>query len=146
MAMASAKVRLPMIQIIDRIRYAPPSFWRGFAFIATAFVVLFYALAANARWSPQFASADPEIKEWFRAQHNSEGQWCCDEADGHEYDGGYTFNPDGSVTVSLNGKPHILPKHMILTGTNPTGHAIWWFLDTEAYGHIDYCFAPGTLS
>jgi hypothetical protein len=95
---------------------------------------------------------DPEGKyagsanhEWFRSQHNSDGQWCCDESDGHLYDGGYTINEDGSVTVDLKGKPHTIPKNKVLTGSNPTGSAVWWFLETVD-GHYDYCFAPGSLT
>ena len=105
-----------------------------------------------ALWSVACQARDPDGRyvgsaheQWFKSQHNSEGLWCCDKSDGHVYDGNYIFNADGSVTVELDGKPHVLPKHMVLTGPNPTGKAIWWFLET-AGGHIDYCFAPGTLS
>lgn len=101
--------------------------------------------AAQARDATGRYASSP-YAEWFKSQHNAHGDWCCDSADGHEYDGDYQFNADGSVTVELDGKPHVLPKHMILTGANPTGHAVWWYLDTTMMGHVDYCFAPGTLS
>lgn len=89
--------------------------------------------------------ANSQYEEWFKSQHNSNGQICCDKSDGHFYDGDYTMNPDGSVTLQFKGKPHTLPKSMVLTGNNPTGHAIWWFLE---FGdeHYDYCFAPGSLT
>ena len=87
-------------------------------------MVAFYAVAAQARDAAGRYAGSP-YAEWFRSQHNSEGQWCCDKSDGHEYDGDYSFNADGSVTVDLAGKPHVIPKHMILTGANPTGHAVW---------------------
>lgn len=121
--------------------------WRS-VWLASAVCVacmLFILAPALARDADGRYAGSP-YAEWFKSQHNSEGQWCCDKSDGHEYDGYYQFDKDGGVTVELNGKAHKLPKHMILTGPNPTGHAVWWFLDTEAYGHIDYCFAPGTLS
>lgn len=112
-----------------------------------AIFLFFMAVATSPAYSRdadgRYAGSPHE--QWFRSQHNSEGMWCCDKSDGHEYDGDYSFNADGSVTVELDGKPHVLPKHMVLTGANPTGHAIWWFLET-AGGHVDYCFAPGTLS
>jgi len=130
--------------MIDRLRYAPASFWRYVAVCGVALAAL-YAVASQARDASGHYAGSP-YAEWFKSQHNSEGQWCCDSADGHEYDGDYSFNADGSVTVDLAGKPHILPKHMILTGANPTGHAVWWYLDTTMMGHVDYCFAPGTLS
>jgi hypothetical protein len=34
---------------------------------------------------------------------------------------------------------------MVLKGPNPTGHAVWWYLEVGSQ-HRDYCFAPGTLS
>lgn len=98
---------------------------------------------AHARWSGTVS--DPAIAAWFKNQHNAEGQWCCDESDGHPYFGEWKPNEDGGVTVELDGKPHVLPKHMILTGPNPTGHAVWWFTDAGGV-HRDYCFAPGMLS
>src|SRR6185312_3711177 len=81
-------------------------------------MVAFYAVAAQARDAAGRYAGSP-YAEWFRSQHNSEGQWCCDKSDGHD----------------LAGKPHVIPKHMILTGANPTGHAVWWFLDTTEMGH-----------
>ncbi len=80
---------------------------------------------------------------WFNKQYNHSGQWCCDVSDGHEFDGDYVVNPDGSVTLSLNdGVKRTLPKEMILSGPNPTGHAVWWFVEGPGY-HTDFCFAPG---
>lgn len=112
---------------------------------AVAIGALLFILAPALARDPDGRYATSSHAEWFKSQHNSEGQWCCDESDGHRYDGAYGFNEDGSVTVSLDGKPHVLPKHMVLTGPNPTGHAVWWFSDAGGV-HRDYCFAPGTLS
>lgn len=112
--------------------------------VCGVFLFALYSVACQARDATGRYANSP-YAEWFKNQHNSQGQWCCDESDGHEYDGNYSFNADGSVTVELDGKPHVLPKHMVLTGANPTGKAIWWFSET-GWGHTDYCFAPGTLS
>ena len=101
--------------------------------------------AASARWKPEYGNAAPEVQAWFKTQHNSRGEWCCNESDGHPYFGDYKINDDGSVTVNLNGDDHILPAYMVLQGPNPTGHAVWWYLDVGST-HRDYCFAPGTLS
>jgi hypothetical protein len=94
---------------------------------------------------PSGRYADAPHAEWFRSQHNAKGDWCCDKSDGHAYYGEYTMNDDGSVTVELVGKRHTLPAYMVLTGANPTGHAVWWYVDTNQMGHVDYCFAPGAL-
>lgn len=99
-----------------------------------------------ARWKPEYAKADPNIRQWYRSQHNAQGQWCCDESDGHPYYGAYTINKDGSVTLDLaGGKKHTIPAYMVITGPNPTGHAVWWYLATNGT-HSDFCFAPGTLT
>jgi hypothetical protein len=129
--------------LIDRIRYASPAFWRGVCVLGVAVAVL-YSLAARAR-DPDGRYAGSLYAEWFRTQHNEKGEWCCDSADGHEYDGYYQFNADGSVSLDVDGKKRTLPAYMVLKGPNPTGHAVYWYLDTFG-GRMDYCFAPGTLS
>jgi hypothetical protein len=101
---------------------------------------------AQAKWKPEYAKSDPKIQAWYKSQRNAQGQWCCDESDGHPYFGGYTINKDGSVTLDLaGGKKHTVPAYMVITGPNPTGHAVWWYLDTGG-NHTDFCFAPGTLT
>jgi hypothetical protein len=110
--------------------------------------LVFYAfmvLVAHARWRPEFAQNSPEVRNWFQSQHNSRGQWCCSEADGHRFEGNYTPNPDGSVTVWDEGKKYEIDAYKVLNNPNPTGSAIWWFLDTVD-GRTTYCFAPGSLS
>lgn len=92
---------------------------------------------AFARWKAEYAQASPEIRHWFRTQYNSRGNWCCDEADGSRYDGDYTLNKDGSVTLADGTR---VEAWKVLTGPNPTGHAVLW-----RYGRTIYCFAPGTL-
>ncbi len=98
-----------------------------------------------ARWKPEYGKQPREVQQWYKGQHNAQGQWCCDESDGHRYDGGYTLNQDGSVTLELASGQRRLPEYMVLKGPNPTGHAVWWYLDTGD-NHTDFCFAPGTLT
>lgn len=87
--------------------------------------------------------ADAANAQWYRSQHNSQGEWCCNDADGHPYFGDYTFDADGSVNVRDEaGNAHKLPPYMVLKGSNPTGHAVWWYLEIGTT-HRDYCFAPG---
>ena len=100
---------------------------------------------ALARWKPEFGKAAPEVQAWFKNQHNEQGQWCCDESDGHPFFGDYKINEDGSVSLEHEGQRRTLPAYMVLKGGNPTGHAVWWFTDAGGK-HRDYCFAPGTLT
>lgn len=99
---------------------------------------------ATAGWRPELASQPPEVQAWFKQQHNSRGEWCCDESDGHPFYGDYSINANGSVTVELGGAPHVIAPDLVLRGTNPTGHAVWWYRDVSGV-HRDYCFAPGPL-
>lgn len=112
------------------------------------FGVLLGGLSASpvlARWKSDYGKADPKIQAWYKGQHNAQGQWCCDESDGHPFFGGYTLNQDGSVTLELASGKRTLPQYMVLKGPNPTGHAVWWYLDAGS-SHTDFCFAPGTLT
>jgi len=133
-----------MIQTaIDRIRYASPAFWRGVVVFGVALAVL-YSLAAQAR-DPDGRYAGAPYAKWFKSQTNEQGQWCCDEADGHYYDGAYTLNQDGSVIIGTGKDAAKLPSYMVLKHPNPTGRAVWWYLDGYG-GRMSFCFAPGTLS
>ncbi|MDE2101681.1 MAG: hypothetical protein KGL39_30830 [Patescibacteria group bacterium] len=114
--------------------------------IAGALAILAVTLCipeARAAW--RAGSASPEMQAWFKNQHNQHGQWCCDSADGHPFYGPYKINADGSVTLIADEGPHKMPPYMVLKGPNPTGHAVWWFVDVGGE-HRDYCFAPGTLT
>jgi hypothetical protein len=110
-----------------------------------SFAVLFFVLSgvANAR-DPggKYANADAAIHQWFTEQHNSVGQWCCNDADGHEYDDDYSFDKDGNVHVLIDGEAVVVDAYKVLTGPNPTGHAVIWYLKGTA-GPSVYCFAPG---
>ena len=130
-------------------RYNPASFWRGVIVLLLAiagFCLVMKVATAQAKWKPEYNNIPPEIQAWYKTQHNSRGEWCCNESDGHPYFGDIKQHEDGSVTVfSEDGTPHHLPEYMVLKGPNPTGHAVWWYLDVGPT-HRDYCFAHGTLS
>ena len=111
---------------------------------AIAIIVFMLGCAAFAR-DPDGRYANSQYHEWFQSQHNSVGQWCCDEADGHAYYQDYKLGEDGSVTVSdEDGNPIRIEAYKVLKGSNPTGHAVWWYVD-GAYGRTTYCFALGQM-
>ncbi len=106
-----------------------------------ALFVAFLLLTAPAlARDPSGKYADAPHAQWYKSQHNAAGLWCCDESDGHPYYGDYALNPDGSVTVESEK----IEKNKVLTGPNPTGHAVWWYVEVGG-GKQTYCFAPGTL-
>ena len=107
----------------------------------TILTILFFAVRAYGRDLDGHYANSPN-REWFKSQRNSAGQWCCDEADGHAYDGDYTVNPDGSISIG----EHTIESYKVLRQPNPTGHAVWWYVDSAMSGRTTYCFIPGTLS
>lgn len=117
------------------------------AIIAVLLFALLLILAGGAQArDPDGRYADSPYAKWFKEQHNKKGSWCCDQADGHEFYGEYQINKDGSVTLNPGSKEErTLPAYMVLETSNPTGHAVWWYLDAQNGEHIDYCFAPGSL-
>jgi hypothetical protein len=84
--------------------------------------------------------------QWYESQHNSIGGWCCNEADGHEYDGNYTFDADGNVHLSLEGNEVTIEAFKVLHGPNPTGHAVVWYLLGYNGMPNTFCFIPGSLT
>ncbi len=87
------------------------------------------------------------LHDWFEQRHNSLGQWCCNEADGHQYDGEYVLHKDGSVTLGeLLGTPREIESFKVLKDPNPTGHAIVWFTQDADGAPRIYCFIPGPLT
>jgi hypothetical protein len=105
---------------------------------------LLFALPAIA-FDPNGKYADSPHREWFKNQHNSEGQWCCDESDGHPFYGKYVINADGSVTAFDGQQKFQIEKYKVLIGPNPTGSAVWWFIGDGA-ARTTFCFSPGSLS
>jgi len=124
--------------MIDRIN------WKCVMICGVALCAL-YTVMAQARDLDGRYAHSPHA-EWFKSQHNSQGQWCCDEADGHRFYGEYAINKDGSVTAYDEGKKFDLPSYMILAGANPTGTAVWWFTTDHDGERRSYCFAPGSLT
>lgn len=100
---------------------------------------------AYARDNGQYGNVDPAIHKWFEDQHNSTGQWCCNEADGHQYDGEYAFDADGNVTISIEGQTIKVDSSKVLQGPNPTGHAVVWYLMGPNAPTV-FCFASGSLT
>jgi hypothetical protein len=64
-------------------------------------------------------------------------------ADAHDYFGDYAINLDGSVVLKSGVIPYRIEPYKVLDGPNPTGHAIWWYLDYGDWGITTFCFAPG---
>ena len=113
---------------------------------------LLIALLVFASLQPAFAKNEDgkydssPFKEWFETQHNSKGEWCCNDADGHMYDGDYSLNADGSVTIPWNAQgPIHVDASRVLTTPNPTGHAVWWYLPDMQGRPNTFCFSPGQL-
>ncbi len=121
---------------------------RMFMALAIAPIMLIAVMVTDlhAKGGPREGNS-PEISEWFRSQHNAFGGWCCNDADGHRYYGDYVLNSDGSVTISP-GTPdaHHVESYKVLSGTNPTGTAVWWYNEGQAGAKTTYCFAPGSLT
>jgi len=103
------------------------------------------ATHSSAKWREQYGNSPPAIQAWYRAQKNEKGELCCDHSDGHPYFGNYRLTEDGGVELQLEGGPYKIPPYMVLLGPNPTGHAVWWYIENE-WGHMDICFAAGALN
>lgn len=92
-----------------------------------------------------YAGPETDLSAWYAAQHNGHGQFCCDKSDGHQFDGDYKLDPNGDVEFDAEGQHYHLPEYMVLKGTNPTGHAVWWHLgDPKAEYVTSFCFATGS--
>jgi hypothetical protein len=95
---------------------------------------------AQARSKPEYA--DSPYREWFARQRSSEGRSCCELSDAHPvYD---AYVKEGKWYVPIDGVNHEIRSHQLLSGRNPTGHAVVWYKRAGNYILI-YCFAPGPL-
>jgi hypothetical protein len=108
-------------------------------------LLLLLATAPAFARDPTGQYTNSPFRQWFEQQHNAQGAWCCNNADGHEYDGDYTFNKDGSVTLLLKSGHYQIEAFKVLKGPNPTGHAVWWHLGSLDGSPITYCFSPGPM-
>ena len=102
-------------------------------------VVIVFAILACTKVHARGLYAQSATSDWYKAQRNGKGGFCCDRADGHDYYGDYSFLPNGGVELE-DGT--VLPPYMVLTSHNPTGHAIWWYAD-NGITKVSYCFSPG---
>lgn len=95
-------------------------------------------------------STDPNVGAWLARQYNALGNWCCNGADAHVFDGDYALHADGSVTLQMPDGPVTLPAWQVLpyspTDPNPTGQPIWWYAGTMSTAAGSYCFAVGPLT
>jgi hypothetical protein len=96
-------------------------------------------IQARERYPGQYANVQPDLKKWYEDQRNSEGLQCCAESDAYDFYGDYKVSEDGSVEFEAEGVRQHIPAYQVLTGPNPTGHAVWW--RNELGG--SYCFALG---
>jgi hypothetical protein len=96
-------------------------------------------IQARERYPGQYANVQPDLRKWYEDQHNGEGLQCCAESDAHDFYGDYTLYEDGSVEFEADGVRQHIPAYQVLTGPNPTGHAVWWRNDSGG----SYCFALG---
>ena len=64
-------------------------------------------------------------------------------ADALDYFGNCAINLDGSVLLKSGAIPYRIESYKVLDGPNPTGHAVWWYLDYGDWGITTFCFAPG---
>jgi hypothetical protein len=83
--------------------------------------------------------ADSPYHEWYEEQRDVYGILCCDRADARWYEGSYTINANGTVTLNLPGGDLIIEAYKVLKGPNPTGHPVLW---QNALG-ATACFSPG---
>ena len=100
----------------------------------------FSSLSAKEHYPGEYANAPH--RQWYEAQKNGKGLSCCDHSDAHDFYGNYTLTEDGGVEIQ-DGKSHYkLSSILVLKDPNPTGHAIWWYIDYMG-ARYTYCFAPG---
>lgn len=110
------------------------------------FFLLFLLITAPAyARDPSGQYTNSKFHQWFKSQYNAQGAWCCDVSDGHEYDGDYTLNKDGSVTLLLKNGHYKIEAFKVLKNPNPTGHAVWWYLGSINGAPTTYCFSPGPM-
>jgi hypothetical protein len=96
---------------------------------------------AQARWKPQYT--DSPYREWYQQQHDRVGWSCCGLGDAHPvYD---AYIKQGKWHVPVRGRDYEIELHQLLSGPNPTGHAVIWYEDYDDYVIIN-CFAPGPMN
>ena len=119
-------------------------FWLG---VVVCSVVLLVALCGGWAFARNLDGKydHSPFHDWFESQHNSIGGYCCNSADGHFYDGNYTFDKDGNVHLSLDGNEITVESYKVLHDPNPTGHAVVWYLSGYNGTPNVFCFSPGSM-
>jgi len=140
--------------LINRLRNAPPMFWRCFA-VAGSFLLAFtWVMAlASARDLGQWENQDPKIRKWFNSLMIPDlpAFSCCGKSDAYWSDM-FEVKGDQYVAVITDtrddaplGRAHIpngtripVPNHRIKWDQgNPTGHG-WIFIG----GDEVFCYLP----
>lgn len=106
--------------------------------------------SAEARWKPEYASADPEVRAWYERQTTTPewrkrvgAEWyrsCCDHGDTVEAE----FKKDGQWAYRLRGQSewHSLPDDVVQADVMTPGSKPVLFMDhLRNFGPI--CFFPG---
>lgn len=74
------------------------------------------------------------------------GSHCCLFSHAYLYPDEYTYNPNGSVTVVLQGQIVVLPADRFVNiqpdDPNPTGNAVVWYDSIDPSASQIYCFTP----
>jgi hypothetical protein len=120
------------------------TFWASGRAVSTLLLTVL-ALSAHAE-PPKGVTIEPGLHAWFERQHNANGGWCCDLADGHILTEDQWRGGTKGYEVLIAGRWWPIEPWMYrnpIGGPNPTGQAIVWY--TDAYdGPRIWCFTPGT--
>jgi hypothetical protein len=113
-------------------------------------------MATGARGAPPPVDSEDYLimhpyADWVASQHDRQGYWCCDLADGRPVDAQMRATVDSDGVERVHWVVHVTPEHFpaeidrwltvpdetIIRGGNPTGAPILWLL----HGNVQ-CFAP----
>lgn len=110
----------------------------------TRFLIL-ALLAVPALAAPPPGTVDGPIHQWFERQHNIQGLWCCNLADGLVLDSEDWRSTGAHYEVRIDDAWITIADSQLRDpngGPNPVGKAVVWFTANE-HGLRVYCFAPG---
>jgi len=119
-------------------------------------VEMIRALILSSLLIPTLALADPPpgtdldspLHKWFETQHNAQGGWCCQLADGKILESDeWRITDSGTYQVFIVGNWQDIQPYMYrnpIGGPNPTGKAIVWYRIIDS-GITIFCFTPGNL-
>jgi hypothetical protein len=83
------------------------------------------------------------IREWYERANATRPEVLVAWSGRARLFGDYAINLDGSVVLKSGVIPYRIEPYKVLACPNPTGHAIWWYLDYGDWGITTFCFAPG---